>query len=71
MTDLPQTAPVAERNKGPILAVLRFIRGSRLALPVSGDTLLRLIRAAEPEPYPSPRVVGIDAWAWKSGQHAR
>lgn len=40
----------------------------RLAMPVSGDTLLRLIRAASLEPYPSPRVVGIDDWAWRRGQ---
>jgi len=37
---------------------------SRLAMPVSGDTLLRLIRTAPP----TPRVVGIDDWAWRRGQ---
>jgi len=39
----------------------------RLAMPVSGDTLLRLIRAAEMERHPSPRVVGIDDWSWRRG----
>lgn len=39
-----------------------------LAMPVSGDTLLRLIRAAGREPSPPPRVVGIDDWAWRRGQ---
>jgi len=40
----------------------------RLSMPVSGDTLLRLVRAAELEAHPSPRVVGIDEWAWRRGQ---
>lgn len=37
-------------------------------MPVSGDTLLRMIRAAEFEPPKAPRVVGIDDWAWRKGQ---
>jgi transposase len=40
----------------------------RLAMPVSGDTLLRLIRAAPLPVAPSPRVVGIDDWAWRRGR---
>lgn len=32
----------------------------RLAMPVSGDTLLRLVRAAPVPDRPEPRVVGID-----------
>ena len=40
----------------------------RLAMPVSGDTLLRLIRGARWEAPEAPRVVGIDEWAWKRGQ---
>lgn len=40
----------------------------KLAMPVSGDTLLRMIRAAEFEPPKSPRVVGVDDWAWRKGQ---
>lgn len=39
----------------------------RLAMPVSGDTLLRLIRAAPIAAYPPPRVVGVDEWAWRRG----
>ncbi len=38
-------------------------------MSVSGDTLLRLVRAAELERHPPPRVVGIDDWAWRRGQH--
>jgi transposase len=41
----------------------------RLALPVSGATLLRLIRRhVSNEALPAPRVIGIDDWAWKRGQ---
>ena len=40
----------------------------RLAMPVSGDTLLRLIQAAPLPVAPSPRVVGIDDWAWRRGR---
>ncbi|MCJ2073084.1 hypothetical protein MKK75_30550 [Methylobacterium sp. J-030] len=32
----------------------------RLAMPVSGDTLLRLVRAAPLPTQPEPRIVGID-----------
>ena len=41
---------------------------SRLAMPVSGDTLLRLIRAVPVPEMPVPRVIGIDDWAWRKGQ---
>jgi transposase len=41
---------------------------NRLAMPVSGDTLLRLIRAVPIEPAPPARVIGIDDWAWRRGQ---
>ncbi len=41
---------------------------ARLSMPASGDTLLRLVQATGPEPPPSPRVVGIDDWAWRRGQ---
>ena len=40
----------------------------RLAMPVGGDTLLRMIRAAEFELPSPPRVIGIDDWAWRKGQ---
>jgi transposase len=41
---------------------------TRLAMPVSGDTLLRLIRAVPVEPVPPARVIGIDDWAWRRGR---
>ncbi len=37
-------------------------------MPVSGDTLLRLIRSARWEAPEALRVIGIDEWAWKRGQ---
>jgi transposase len=39
----------------------------RLLMPVSKDTLLRLVRARAPEAMPASRVVGIDDWAWRRG----
>ncbi|WP_244439580.1 ISL3 family transposase [Azospirillum baldaniorum] len=39
-----------------------------LAMPVSGDTLLRLIRAAPLPALTTPRVIGIDDWSWRRGQ---
>src|SRR3954447_7440350 len=40
----------------------------RLAMPVSGDTLLRLVRASGIALSPSPRILGVDDWAWRRGQ---
>lgn len=39
----------------------------RLLMPVSKDTLLRTVRARAPAARPTPRVIGIDDWAWKRG----
>jgi transposase len=41
---------------------------ARLAMPVSGDTLRRLIRAMPLESGPPPKVIGIDDWAWRRGR---
>ena len=40
----------------------------RLLLPVSKDTLLRVVRRRAALPIEAPRVVGIDDWAFKRGQ---
>lgn len=40
----------------------------KLAMPVSGDTLLRMIHAAGDEAVTPPRVVSIDDWARRKGQ---
>jgi len=40
----------------------------RLAMPTSGDTLLRLITSRPPRASQTPRVLGVDDWAWRRGQ---
>ena len=39
----------------------------RLLIPVSKDTLLRIVRGQSSRACDPPRVVGIDDWAWKRG----
>ncbi len=39
----------------------------RLLLPVSNDTLLRVVRRRAVQPPKEPRVIGIDDFAWKRG----
>lgn len=39
----------------------------RLMLPVSNDTLLRVVRRHATVEVTMPRVIGIDDWAWKRG----
>ena len=42
----------------------------RIGTPVSGAILLRLVRrGAAATPAAAPRVLGVDDWAWKRGQH--
>ncbi|WP_435926420.1 ISL3 family transposase [Mesorhizobium sp. WSM4083] len=76
---LPETVqPKARRTArlGESQLVIGFAVGGesgsrlsrKLAMPVSGDTLLRMIRAAGFDPPDAPRVVGIDDWAWRKGQ---
>ena len=38
------------------------------AMPVSADTLLRLASHSELAPAATPKVLGVDDWAWKKGQ---
>ena len=41
----------------------------RVGTPVSGATLLRLVRRGAPAPPAmAPRVLGVDDWAWRRGQ---
>ena len=39
----------------------------RLLVPVSKDTLLRTVRRRTQAPSATPRVIGIDDWAWRKG----
>ena len=39
-----------------------------LGLPASRMTLLRLVRATPGPTRPTPRVLGVDDWAWRKGQ---
>lgn len=41
----------------------------RLAMPVSPDTLLRLVHRAEAPLPATPRVLAVDDWAWRRGQN--
>jgi len=41
---------------------------TRLRLPTSGDTLLRILRATPPPPAPDPRIIGIDDFALRKGR---
>ena len=40
----------------------------QLQLPTSGATLLRVVRATPSAPYPAPRVLGIDDFAFRKGR---
>ncbi|SFM96197.1 Transposase [Methylobacterium pseudosasicola] len=37
-------------------------------MPVSGETVLRLIRRRGTVPAPPPQVIGVDDWAWRRGR---
>jgi transposase len=76
---LSAAVPVRKRRTVRLAEVQRSLvlasggePGSRLAgllaMPVSGDTLLRLIRAVPVEPGPPARIIGIDDWAWRRGR---
>lgn len=39
----------------------------RLSMPISADTMLRIVRAHE-QSRPTPRVLGVDDWAWRRGK---
>ncbi|MFP1133200.1 ISL3 family transposase [Asticcacaulis sp. W401b] len=41
---------------------------SRLMVPVSNDTLLRVVRRRSGKAFAPPSVIGIDDWAWRRNQ---
>ena len=78
---LPGVAPLAARRTerlGSLQGCLGLALGGeagqrlaeRLAMPVSADTLLRMVRQAgnDNEPPPTPRVLAVDDWAWRRGR---
>jgi transposase len=76
---VPGLAGRRARRSTPLLGALREVGfalggrpgarvGSRLKLPASRSTLLRLVRGAALPPPADPRVLGVDDWAWRRGQ---
>jgi len=76
---LPQLALPYRRRTRALSGVLEAIGfalggqpGARLArrcqMPVSRMTILRLVRAAPTPPAPTPRVLGVDDWAFRRGR---
>lgn len=41
---------------------------TRLGMPVSADTILRIARTQPSENCEAPRILGVDDWAWRRGQ---
>ncbi|MDO9714446.1 ISL3 family transposase [Paracraurococcus lichenis] len=77
---LADTAPAAARRTERLADLQRHLGlvvggevgarlAARLAMPVSGDTLLRMARraGATPQPRPPVRVLAVDEWAWRRG----
>jgi transposase len=76
---LPAAAPCRKRRTARLADLQRDIAlalggepgsrlAARLAMPVSGDTLLRLIRAVPIADPPAARIIGLDDWAWRRGK---
>ena len=40
----------------------------RLSMPTSADTMLRIVRSNRGPERQTPRVLGVDDWAWRKGQ---
>ncbi len=76
---LPTCAPAYARRtirQAETLCELAFALGGRagepivhlLGMPVSHDTLVRLMRRSHPPESATPRVLGVDDFAWKRGR---
>ncbi len=75
---LPDLAPRHARSTPRLADAQRAVAfalggepGERLAwglgMPVSATTLLRRVKQAALRPVPTPRVLGVDDWAWRKG----
>lgn len=40
----------------------------RLGMPLSADTVLRIVQAMGPPSRSAPRILGVDDWAWRKGK---
>ena len=76
---LPTCAPAYARRivrQADVLCEMAFALGGKagealahvLGMAVSHDTLLRLIRRSDDSPAPTPRILGVDDFAWRRGQ---
>lgn len=76
---LPDLAPKHARSTSRLADAQRAVAfalggepGEQLArelgMPVSATTLLRRVKQAACEPVATPRVLGVDDWAWRKGQ---
>ncbi len=73
----PAIVPYARRTRHAesLLASLGLANGGRagaplarrFGLPVSPNTLLRILRRQPERSAPTPRVLGVDDWAWRKG----
>lgn len=65
---LPDLAAPYARKTARLADILRLV--ARLGLAASPRTLLRLLRRTPPVARPTPRVLGVDEWAFRRGCRA-
>src|SRR5579859_5674620 len=76
---LPSCAPTHARRtvqQATVLCEVAFALGGKvgsriatlLGMPTSHDTLLRLMQRADPPVVTTPRILGVDEFAWKRGR---
>jgi transposase len=77
---IPQIVPVHGQRTTRLTSVLGAVvlevaaeAGARITqhlnMPMSADTMLRVVRQIADEPAPIPRVLGVDDWAFKKGKN--
>src|SRR5437588_3180664 len=76
---LPALAPYHAQRTGRLTAAVRVLgseaggeagerMATRLRMPLSGDTVLRILHSPPAPPQPTPRVLGIDDFALRKGR---
>ena len=77
---IPQIVPVHGQRTTRLTSVLEAVvlevaaeAGARITqhlhMPTSADTMLRVMRQISDEPVQTPRVLGVDDWAFKKGKN--